>query len=185
MDLTDLFATCKAVTAEQSNADLLEDKSAVYAFYDLLYFKDSEMIDAIDAFVTKHGRVLELRTSTETESYLPEHVRIHLRGNPLRFKGKGRQAVEGLPAVDLPLLSRMLMFLSFYNEPLYIGETKHLKTRFIQHHDSGFLYAMKKDFKRPPGEFFLFAFYCEPAFIKAIESILIQVANPPFCDQKS
>ena len=74
---------------------------------------------------------------------------------------------------------------SVMNEPMYVGKTKDLRTRFRAHHDNGFLWEMKERFKRPPSEFVLFAFFCEPDLVRLAESILIQVINPAFCDQKT
>ena len=44
---------------------------------------------------------------------------------------------------------------------------------------------MKETRKRQPGEFLLFVFYCPEQYVRLIESILLQIIKPAFCDQKT
>jgi hypothetical protein len=181
MNLSDLLDHCQVYTAAQSSIELIPSKqAAVYAFYELLSFSDGKLIDSIDEFVTHKGRRVAL-----LEHEWPFRLSISFRGNPDRFKGEGRQLCTELDGGKVPTVRQMLLFLSFLNEPLYIGKTEDLRVRFRQHHDTGFLHEMKSKFKRSPNEFLLFAFTCEPEYVRLLESVLIQVMRPPFCDQKT
>lgn len=186
MDLSDLLTNCKVFTAEQSSVDAVERKPAVYGFFDLLRFKPASLPDDIDAFRTKHARIVKLQSrAPDNTPFLPEHIRIQFRGDPGRFKGEGLQLARALDADGLSEVSRLVMFLSFLNEPLYIGKTVDMRKRFMEHHDNGFLHFMKESRQRHPGEFLLFAFFCPENYARLIESILIQIINPAFCDQKT
>lgn len=77
------------------------------------------------------------------------------------------------------------MSLSFLHEPLYIGKTNDIRVRFVAHHDNDFLFKMKHKFKRSPDEFMLLVYQCVEEDARLLESILIQLINPPFCEQKS
>jgi len=180
MDLSSLLQHCKVFTAGQTTIDLLPEEPAVYAFYDLLEFDSTHLIDEIDSFCTKHAKTLRMNADN-----LPTSIRLQFRGEPDRFKGEGRKLCQGLDSAQASEVTSAIRFLSFLNEPLYVGKTDGLKTRFRQHHDTGFLYRMKYDFKRSPDEFLLFAYLGAPSHVRVIESILIQVINPPFNDQKS
>ncbi len=114
----------------------------------------------------------------------PFSLRLKFRGNPERFKGEGLRLAKDLSPNDAPKLTQELLFLSVLGEPLYIGKTEDIKVRFVAHHENGFLFKMKEQFKRPPSEFVLLAYFCEESRVRLIESILIQAINPPFCDQK-
>jgi hypothetical protein len=92
---------------------------------------------------------------------------------------------KALPADQHQPIRELLLFLSFLNEPLYVGKTEDLRTRFRAHHDNGFVWEMKETFRRPPNEFVLFAMFMDAAQVRLIESVLIQTINPPFCDQKT
>lgn len=183
MDLSGLLAQCHIYTAAQSTFELLpQSQPAVYAFYEALDFSRGHLVDEVDAIVTKHGKYITMDTAG-----WPFHLKVAFRGNPERFKGEGRKLSKELDAKDLPSVQQQLLFLSFLNEPLYIGKTEDIRTRFKAHHDNGFLWKMKADLQqpRPPNEFMLFAYFCEEQYVRLIESILIQVMNPAFCDQKS
>ncbi|SRR6266540_1922361 len=181
MNLSDSLQNCRVYTAAQSSIELIPSKqAAVYAFYELLSFQDGKLIDGIDEFVTKNGRRVALR-----EDEWPFQLSISFRGNPDRFKGEGRQLCNDLDPAKAPMVRQMLLFLSFLSEPLYIGKTEDLRIRFRQHHDTGFLHEMKSKHKRSPNEFLLFAFMCEPEYVRLLESVLLQVIRPPFCDQKT
>jgi hypothetical protein len=186
MELSDLLSNCKVFTAEQSSVDAIERKPAVYAFYDLLRFNSSALRDDIDAFKTKHARVIKLVQRTHDGTpFLPDHVRIQFRGDPTRFKGEGLQLALACGPDELSDISRFVMFLSFVNEPLYIGKTTDMRKRFVEHHDKDFLHFMKESRQRHPGEFLLFAFFCPLKYTRLIESILLQIIKPAFCDQKT
>lgn len=185
VDLSDLLRECKVLTAEQSSVDRIDSRPAVYAFYDLFRFSAASFADDIDRFKVKHARTLDLRTEApkKRESYLPEYFRVYLRGDPERFKGEGLRLAEALDTAQLDSVSTLLLFLSFFNQPLYIGKTGNMHTRFIAHHDKDFLYSMKRDYQRDAGEFLLFIFYCPNEFVRLIESVLLQLVKPPFADQ--
>ena len=70
-------------------------------------------------------------------------------------------------------------FLSILNEPRYIGETKNVRERFASHHDSDFLFKMKRDHKRPPSDFLFFYIECELEQLKLAEKLLIHLISPP------
>jgi len=183
MDLSNFLNQCHVYTAAQSTFELLPiQQSAVYAFYEALDFSGGPLMDEVDALVTKHGRCV-----TMDETGWPFHLKVAFRGNPSRFKGEGRILSRDLDTSFLPSIREQLLFLSFLNEPLYIGKTEDIRTRFKAHHDNGFLFERKADLlmPRPPNEFILFAYFCEEQHVRLIESILIQVMNPAFCDQKS
>lgn len=181
MDLSQALTSCRVFTADISSHDLLpQDQPAVYAFYDLLRFDHTTLIDQIDHFKTRHGRHLRM-----SKSELPDSIRLHFRGNPTSFKGAGKSLCKKMTQPDAEGFSKTLMFLSFVNEPLYIGKTDSIRDRFYAHHDNGFLFSMKRDFKRPASEFAMFAYYCDKKWVRAIESVLIQLIDPPFCDQKT
>lgn len=181
MDLSKLFRDCHAYSAVQSSAELLpKDQAAVYAFYEALDFSRGSLIDEIDTFVTKYGREVSLN-----KGRWPFQLDLNFRGNPSRFRGKGRELCQQLPADQHQPIRELLLFLSFLNEPLYVGKTEDLRTRFRAHHDNGFLWSMKEAHKRPPNEFVLFAMFMDAAHVRLIESVLIQTINPPFCDQKT
>jgi hypothetical protein len=93
--------------------------------------------------------------------------------------------VQQLKVDQLRDVSRLVMFLSFVNEPLYIGKTNHMRSRFRMHHDKDFLYYMKSDYQRDPSEFMLFVCYSQLEYVRVVESILLQLVSPPFCDQGS
>jgi hypothetical protein len=181
MDVSDLLTQCHTFTAEQSSIEQVPmNQAALYTFYDLLRFDHTRLPDELDRFITKHGRHVEL-----SDSAMPKELGIKLRGKPARFRGEGLRLWEQLKLADGPSLTRSLLLLSLVGEPLYVGKTGDLRQRFRAHHDSGFLYRMKADFERSPDEFLLFAFYtATEAHARLLESILIQVFNPPFCDQK-
>jgi len=181
MELKGYFEKCHLFWAVQSSVDLLPPtQSAIYAFYDALYFSRGKLIDEIDTFVTHHGRHIAL-----TKSEWPFSLSLKFRGNPERFRGQGRELAEKLDPGDHRSVSETLLFLSFLNEPLYIGKTDNIRTRFRAHHDNGFLFSMKAEFKRSPDEFVILVFYCEENRARLLESVLIQSINPPFCDQKT
>lgn len=181
MDLSDLFKNCRIYTAEQSTVDLLPVKQpAVYAFYDLFRFDHKSLIDDIDKYRTRHGRTIELM-----KEQLPDQFSIKLRGDPTRFKGEGKRLCESAKPERLPDLCRAIMSLSFLHEPLYIGKTNDIRVRFAAHHDNHFLFKMKDKFKRSPDEFLLLVYQCAEEDARLLESILIQLINPPFCEQKS
>jgi hypothetical protein len=181
MDLSHFLQDCRVYTAAQSSIELIPAKqAAVYAFYELLSFGTSSLIDSIDEFVTNNGRRVRLN-----EDDWPFSLNISFRGNPERFKGEGRALCQKLGIDETRALQQMLLFLSFLNEPLYIGKTEDLRTRFRAHHDTGFLYEMKQKQRRSPNEFLMFAFFCPPQYVRLVESILIQVIRPPYCDQTS
>ena len=181
MDLSDLLRNCRTYSAEQSSAEQIPaERPAVYAFFDLFRFDHTKLADDIDRFKTLHARSTLLE-----EDGLPEKLHIRLRGNPERFKGEGKRLWDTSEPARQPEICRTLMFLSFLNEPLYIGKTNDMRTRFRAHHDNGFLFDMKKRFKRSPDEFMLFVYFCEESETRLLESILIQLINPFFCDQKT
>lgn len=181
MDLSSFFADCHVFPAAQSTKEHLpENQSAVYAFYEYLSFDADKLADEIDRFKTKHGRSVSL-----TDEEWPFRLSLSFRGNPIRFKGGGKKLVDDLDATSAKQVAQHLKFLSFLNEPLYIGKTEDVKTRFIAHHEKGFLFKMKDKFLRSPDEFLFFAYFCPEELVRTIESILIQVVNPPFCEQKS
>jgi hypothetical protein len=182
MDLSDLFKECRVYTADLSTCDLLPLKQpAVYAFYDLMRFSSTSLIDQIDAFKTKHGRNLRME-----KDEMPDRVVLRFRGNnPASFKGQGKQSCKSFSSEQAEFVARALMFLSFINEPLYIGKAEDVRARFRQHHDEpGFLATMKTRYGRPAGEFMFFFFQCDADLVRPLESILIQIINPPYCDQK-
>src|SRR5262245_49423502 len=119
MDFTDLLKDCRVYTAEQSTIDLLPPKqAAVYAFYELFRFNDVKLIDEIDRYKTRYARTVALDTDE-----MPARLHIKMRGNPERFKGEGLALCKKADANRLPGICRTLMFLSFLNEPLYVGKT--------------------------------------------------------------
>lgn len=180
MDLSSLLADCRVYTADISTHDLLPpDQPALYAFYDLLRFDHATLVEQIDTFKTKHARKLRM-----VEDELPDRVSLSFRGNPDPFKGEGKKLCKGLSAAQAETVAKALAFLSFLNEPMYIGKTESLRDRFRAHHDTGFLYKMKDRYRRPAAEFLLFAYLCEAQYARPLESVLIQLINPPFCDQK-
>lgn len=182
MDLSAHLQQCHVFSAAQSSSDRLPSgQAAVYAFYEALDFSKGPLVDEIENYVTKHGRNL----SMENEDW-PFAVKLKFRGNPARFKGDGLKLVKGITAPDvLSQISQQLLFLSVLGEPLYIGKTEDIKVRFVAHHENGFLWKMKDRFQRPPSEFVLLAYYCEPDRARLLESVLIQAVNPAFCEQKS
>lgn len=181
MDLSDLLEKCHVYTAEQSTIELLPVKqAAVYAFYELFRFNQVNLIDEIDKYKTKYGRTIALEGHD-----LPHRLNIKMRGNPERFKGEGLALCKKIETSRLPDLCRALMFLSILNEPLYVGKTNNLRSRFRAHHDKDFLFMMKDRYQRSPDEFLLFAFFCEDEDSRLLESILIQIINPPHCEQKT
>jgi len=181
MEISKLLQNCRVYTAVQTTTELLPQKQpAIYAFYEALDFSRGELPNEVDAFVTKNGRFVAMR-----QDNWPFDLRITFRGNPDRFKGEGLRLSKELNQADLPSVREHLLFLSFFNEPLYIGKTEDLKVRFRAHNDNGFLWKMKNEFQRPPGEFVLMAYFCEEGLVRLIESVLIQAINPAFCDQKS
>lgn len=183
MDLSESFSTCRVYTADLSTCDLLPPKQpAVYAFYDLMRFSGSSLIDQIDSFKTKHGRALHMDTQ-----HMPVYLALRFRGNnPSSFKGQGKKLCKAFTPQQADDAARSLMFLSFLNEPLYIGKAEDVRQRFRQHHDEpGFLAMMKAKFDRPAGEFLFFCYHCEMHLARPLESVLIQIINPPYCDQKS
>lgn len=181
MDLTPLLSQCHAYTADISTHDLLPpNQPAVYAFYDLLRFDHNTLIDQIDAFKTRHGRKLRM-----IEDDLPERVHLSFRGNPDGFKGEGKRLCKELTPPQAEAVAKSLAFLSFLNEPLYIGKTESIRERFYAHHETGFLYKMKERYRRSAAEFLLFSYFCEAQLVRPLESVLIQLINPPECDQKT
>ncbi len=181
MNLSDLLAQCRVYTAEQSTYDLLPPgQPAVYAFYELFRFTAAGLVDDIVRYKTKYAR-----TTLLDDQDLPERLSIRLRGNPDPFRGKGLELCKKAPADRLPELTRTLMFLSFLNEPLYVGKTNDIKERFYGHHSSDFLFKMKERYKRSPDEFLMFCFFCKDDESRLLESVLIQLINPPYCEQKS
>jgi hypothetical protein len=186
VELSDLLTNCRIFTAEQSSVGAIDSKPAVYAFYDLLRFTAEKLADEIDAFKTKHARNMKLVLhGHDGNSTLPNHALLQFRGDPTRFKGEGLQLVQKMGNDKLADVSRFLMFLSFLNEPLYLGKTSDMRARFMAHHDKDFLYFMKDTHGRHPGEFLLFVFYCDEDYVRLIESILLQIIKPAFCDQKT
>jgi hypothetical protein len=181
MELSDLLTQCRVYTAEQSTIDLLPPKTpAIYAFYDLFRFACANVPDEIDKFKTQHARTIQLMHDD-----MPDRIAIKLRGNPNRFSGEGLRLWKQADAGRLTGICRSLMFLSLLNEPLYVGKTSDIKIRFRAHHDNDFLFKMKDARKRSPDEFLFFVFYCDEEDTRLIESILIQLINPPFCEQKT
>ena len=139
------------------------------------------MIDTagrIDKFKTKHARNHHLNLDQ-----WPEHLLIRFRGNPDPFLGKAKHLCSQLSQPELRNMVRLLMFLSFLNEPLYIGKTTDIYGRFLAHHSRDFLYKMKRDHMRSPDEFLFFVIFCDTQLVRPIESILIQLVNPPYCRQ--
>ena len=186
MELSDLLSFCRVFTAEQSSVNAIDNEPAVYAFYDLLRFTADKLPEEIDAFKVKHARNMKLVLhGHDGHPCLPDHIVIQFRGDPTRFKGEGLQLVQGMGSNDLAEVSRLAMFLSFLNEPLYLGKTNDMRKRFMAHHDKDFLFFMKETRKRQPGEFLLFVFYCPEQYVRLIESILLQIIKPAFCDQKT
>ena len=181
MELKGYFEKCHLFWAVQSSIDLLPPhQPALYAFYDALNFQSGVLIDEIDKFVTVHGRSVAL-----VQNQWPFQLSINFRGNPDRFRGQGRALAQDLNANDADEVRGELLFLSLLNEPLYIGKTENIRMRFRAHHDTGFLFKMKTEYTRPPQDFVLFAFFCQEARSRLLESILIQTINPPHCEQKS
>lgn len=180
MDLTTHLQQCRVFSAAQSSIELVPQTSGIYAFYEALDFSRGKLIDEIDSYVTKHGKHVSLKTEQ-----WPFILSLLFRGNPTRFKGEGRALCEKLDAASSSNLQNLLLFLSILSEPLYIGKTDDLRVRFRAHHDNGFLFRMKEEFKRSPNEFVYFAYLAAQEQVRLIESILIQTVNPPFCEQKS
>ena len=183
MDLCDHLKNCRVYGAEQSTYDLLPRESAVYAFYDIFRFQGDNghlIANQIDTFKTKHGR----RISVSDEE-LPFKISLRLRGNPDRFKGEGLRICKKLDIQKVPIISKSLAFLSVVNDPLYIGKTNNVKERFKAHHDNGFLWKMKNQSSRSADEFLFFVYLCDESVVRVLESVLIQLINPPFCDQKT
>ena len=151
MDLSSFLSDCRCYSADQSTADLLPtDQPAVYAFYEAFRLSGDKPADAIDDFATKRARNIQLDLSG-----LPDQIALRFRGTSKRFKGKGKQYVSSLDQPQLETFYNTLHFLSILSEPLYVGETEDVKTRFIAHHDKDFLQRMKAK-GRPPGEFVFF-----------------------------
>lgn len=179
--MSDLLKQCHVYTAVQSSIELVPPQQpAVYAFYELLAFESQSLMDDIDKHVTQHGRFVSL-----LQDDWPFMLNIKFRGNPERFRGEGRKLCEKLDSTQAAEVRDLVKFLSFLNEPLYIGKTEDLRVRFRAHHDKDFLFEMKDKYKRPPNDFLLFAFFCKPEHARLAESILLQVINPPYCDQKT
>src|ERR1043165_1788128 len=157
MDLTSLLTKCHAYTADLSTHDVLPpNQPAVYAFYDLLRFDHTTLIDHIDAFKTRHGRKLRM-----VEDDLPDRVHLSFRGNPDPFKGEAKKLCKDLAIDRAEAVAQSLALLSILNEPLYIGKTEAVRDRFRAHHDDhGFLFKMKDRYHRPAGEFLFFAYFC-------------------------
>lgn len=181
MDLTSMLMNCRVYSADISTHDLLPpDQPAIYAFYDLLQFDHTTLIDQIETFMTRHARKLRM-----IEDELPDRVHLSFRGNPDPFRGEGKKLCKDLNAQDAEAVAKALAFLSILNEPLYIGKTDAIRPRFYAHHDTGFLYKMKDRYKRPPSEFLFFAYFCDQKYVRPLESVLIQLINPPHNDQKT
>ncbi len=173
MDLSDQLQTCRCYTAEQSTADLLpKNQAAVYAFYEGFKLSGKKPVDEIDAFATRRARSIRLDLST-----LPSALTIKLRGTEERFKGKGKRYVNEAAKTHREPFCNALLFLSIMNEPLYVGETEDVKTRFIAHHDRGFIRRMKKE-GRPPDDFVFFACFIPHNMHKALETVLIHFMSP-------
>jgi len=185
MDFKTFFSKCVAVTAVQSSVDQLDNEAAVYAFFDLLAFRSAHFADDIDRFKTHNARDLRMEKSDAKERFLPDHVRIYLRGDPKRFKGEGLKISKDMDVSNLDEVVDQISFLSLLNEPLYIGQTRNLRTRFREHHDKDFLYFMKHKKQRDPNEFLFFAFYSDRDHVRLIESVLLQIVKPPFSDQRT
>lgn len=174
MDLTEFLKTCRCYTADQSTADLLPEKqAAVYAFYDGFKLTGSKPVDEIDQFATTRARSIRLDLTT-----LPGAVTIKLRGTEKRFSGKGKRYVTAVAKTHREEFCNELLFLSIMNEPLYVGETEDVKTRFVAHHDQGFLYRMKRDHQRPPGDFVFFVCLIPNNMHRALETVLIHFMSP-------
>ena len=181
MELTDHLKKCHVYIASQSSIELVPTKQpAVYAFYEMLAFETPSLIDDIDNHVTKYGRAVKL-----LEKDWPFKLHIDFRGNPKRFRGEGKKLCQKLKKKETSDVRDVVKFLSFLNEPLYIGKTEDLRIRFAAHHDKDFLFKMKNEYKRSPNEFLLFAYFCDHDDTRLLESILLQIINPPYCDQKT
>lgn len=181
MDLCEHLKHCVVYGAEISTIDRLPpSQPAVYAFFDLFRFRSERLVDDIDSFKTRHGREISV-----DKSGLPHFMHVRLRGNPKRFKGEGLKLCKQLGASDMSPLSSSLAFLSILNDALYVGKTKDIRDRFRAHHDKDFLYRMKTDHMRAAEEFLFFAYFCDERYVRVLESVLIQIVNPPFCDQKT
>jgi hypothetical protein len=181
MELSHYLKDCHLYIASQSSIELIpERQAAVYAFYEMLAFESHSLIDDIDSHVTKYGREVKL-----SKDDWPFKLHIDFRGNPKRFRGAGRKICKKLDKSEVSKVRDIVKFLSFLNEPLYIGKTEDLRIRFAAHHDKDFLFKMKDKYNRPPNEFLLFAFFCEPNYARLLESIFLQIINPPHCDQKT
>jgi len=180
IDLSDLLGQCRVFTAEQSTSDALPaQQPAIYAFFDLFRFSTDNLIDDVVRFKTRHARKHRL-----TLDEWPEYLRIRLRGDPTPFVGQGKDLCRSLSPPDCEEMARYLLFLSLLNEPLYVGKTEDIKARFVAHHSTGFLFHMKDVHKRSPDEFLFFACYCNAKLLRPMESILLQLINPPLCRQR-
>lgn len=173
-DLTDLFKRCHCHTASSTTLDLLPpNQPAVYAFYDAFRFYDVGLPAAVDTFATRHARVIRL-----DDSSLPESVRLILRGTPKRFAAR-TYLRPFKDQTKLESLLELTYFLSILNEPRYIGETKNVRDRFETHHDSDFLFKMKRDYNRPPSDFLFFYIEVDLDQLKLVEKMLIHLISPP------
>lgn len=173
MDLSPFLKNCHCYSADQSTSDLLpSDQPAVYAFYDAIRLTGKKPADAIDSYATKRARSIALDLTG-----LPDQIALRLRGTSERFKGKGKRFVEGLSDDKLEAFYNTLHFLSILSEPLYVGETEDVKTRFIAHHDKDFLRRMKLK-GRSPGEFVFFYYAISDQLHQCLETSLIHILSP-------
>lgn len=174
MDLSGFLTQCGCFSADQTTIDYLpSDQPAVYAFFDSFRFPSIKIADHIDEFATTYARTIELETDE-----IPNYLKIKLRGNKTRFKGKGLKLAKGTDATTMENLLPVMAFLSIFNEPLYIGETNDVKLRFRAHHDTGFLFRMKTHLGRPPGSFVFFYLKTDPEVHKLLEAVLIHLISP-------
>jgi hypothetical protein len=181
MDLSDALSRFHLYTADQSSVEEMPLRQpAVYAFYDAFRFDKAPLVDAIDAFGTKHARTIQI-----DKTRLPYSLELRFRGSPRRLKGEGLRLCKRLSSPDRQDVQSALLVLSIVNEPLYIGKTDDLRKRFIGHHDSDFLFKMKNDYRRSPDEFLLLAYFTDGNRVRLLESILLQLIAPGHNSQTS
>src|SRR5262245_11635064 len=127
MDFSRLLTSCHVYSAAQSTSELLPvSQAAIYAFYEALDFSRGTLSDEIDKYVTSHGRYV-----TMDKDGWPFHLKLRFRGNPERFKGEGLRLAKAQDSASILMLREQLLFLSFLNEPLYVGKTEDVRKRFL------------------------------------------------------
>lgn len=173
MNLCDMLKDCGCFSADQTTIDYLPSgQTGVYAFYDAFRFTPGKLPDEIDEFAMSNARCITLDCGE-----MPNAARIKFRGTADRFKGKGLQRCKALPKEQEDGMAPMLAFLSILSEPLYIGETTDIKERFRAHHDSGFLFKMKKE-GRAPSSFIFFFIKTPHDWHRILEPVLIHLIGP-------